>query len=198
MKVSAEVKKIRKTGYKIDSLFINRWSPRSMSGEGLTDDELFSLFEAARWAPSSFNNQPWRFIFARKKSDKERFFSLLSEGNKPWNEKAAVLVVIVSKKTFDHNNQPSRTHSFDTGAAWENLALEGARRGLVVHGMQGFDYEKAKGVLKVPDDYEIEAMASIGKRGIKEDLPEKYQEMEKPSGRKAIKEIVMEGEFRVA
>ena len=198
MKVSTEVKKIRKTGYKIDSLFINRWSPRSMSGEGLTDDELFSLFEAARWAPSSFNNQPWRFIFARKKSDKERFFSLLSEGNKPWNEKAAVLVVIVSKKTFDHNNQPSRTHSFDTGAAWENLALEGARRGLVVHGMQGFDYEKAKGVLKVPDDYEIEAMASIGKRGIKEDLPEKYQEMEKPSGRKAIKEIVMEGEFRVA
>ena len=198
MKVSTEVKKIRKTGYKIDSLFINRWSPRSMSGEGLTDDELFSLFEAARWAPSSFNNQPWRFIFARKKIDKERFFSLLSEGNKPWNEKAAVLVVIVSKKTFDHNNQPSRTHSFDTGAAWENLALEGARRGLVVHGMQGFDYEKAKGVLKVPDDYEIEAMASIGKRGIKEDLPEKYQEMEKPSGRKAIKEIVMEGEFRVA
>jgi nitroreductase len=197
MKVSAEVKKIRKTGYKIDPLFINRWSPRAMSGKGLTDDELFSLFEAARWAPSSFNNQPWRFIFARKKSDKERFFNLLSEGNKPWNEKAAVLVVIVSKKTFDHNNNPSRTHSFDTGAAWENMALEGARRGLVVHGMQGFDYDKAKEVLKVPDDYDIEAMASIGKRGRKDDLPEKYREMEKPSGRKAIKDIVMEGEFRI-
>src|SRR3989344_1151022 len=196
MKVSAEVKKIRKTGYKIDSLFINRWSPRSMSGEGLTDDELFSLFEAARWAPSSFNNQPWRFIFARKKIDKERFFSLLSEGNKPWNEKAAVLVVIVSKKTFDHNNQPSRTHSFDTGAAWENLALEGARRGLVVHGMQGFDYEKAKDVLKVPDDYEIEAMIAIGKRGKKEALPEKIQALEQPNDRKPLNEIAFEGKFR--
>ncbi|HEX9830803.1 MAG TPA: nitroreductase family protein, partial [Thermodesulfobacteriota bacterium] len=79
-----------------------------------------------------------------------------------WAKNASALIVIISRKTFDHNGKPSRTHSFDTGAAWQNLALQGALKGLVIHGMQGFDYDKAREVLNVSDDYEVEAMAAVG------------------------------------
>lgn len=168
-----------------------------MTGEPLNDEELMPLFEAARWAPSSYNNQHWRFIYAKRDAPAwKTFLGLLVEGNRVWAEKAAVLVVIISKKTFDYNGKPAITHSFDTGAAWENLALEAARRGLVTHGMEGFDYEKAKQVLDIPDDYQVEAMAAIGKRAPKESLPEKYQAIEKPSDRKPLKDIVWEGKFR--
>jgi len=103
---------------------------------------------------------------------------------------------VVSKTTFDHNGKFSRTHSYDAGAAWENLALQGSLKGLVVHGMQGFDYERAGELLKVPDGYQVEAMAAIGRPGTLESLPEKYREREFPSDRKKLSEIVMEGFFR--
>jgi hypothetical protein len=107
-----------------------------------------------------------------------------------------VLIVILSKKTFDYNNKPAITHSFDAGAAWENLALQGSINGLVIHGMQGFDYDKARKVLNVPLEYDVEAMAAIGKPGRKENLPKELQEKEVPSGRKNISEIAFEGEFK--
>ncbi|PIQ77666.1 nitroreductase [Candidatus Peregrinibacteria bacterium CG11_big_fil_rev_8_21_14_0_20_46_8] len=188
----------RKSGYPISDHFLNRWSPRAMSAEPLTDDELMPLFEAARWAPSSYNNQPWRFIYAKRDTEHwEKFFNLMVEFNQNWAKNAAVLVVVVSKKTFDKNEKPSVTHAFDAGAAWENLALEAAHRGLVAHGMEGFDYEKAQRKLNIPDDHEVHAMIAIGKRGKKEDLPEKMQEMEVPSERRPLEEIVMEGSFRL-
>jgi len=105
-------------------------------------------------------------------------------------------VVVVSKKTFDHNGNPSPTHSYDAGAAWENLAMEATARGLVAHGMQGFDYEKARTGLGIPDDYQVEAMIAIGKHGRKEDLPAEIAKNEAPSGRKPLKDIIMEGKFR--
>ncbi len=187
----------RKKEYPIEDVFINRWSPRAMSGEPLEKKELMTLFEAARWAPSSYNNQPWRFIYARKGTDYWLdFFNILSEGNKKWAINASVLVVIASKKTFDYNGKPSITHSFDTGSAWENLALQASMMGLVAHGMQGFDYDKAKGILEIPEEYDVEAMIALGKPGQKENLPEKLRESEFPSGRKDISEITMEGRFR--
>ena len=196
MKVSDEVKNIRKPEHEINPLILSRWSPRSMTGEEISDEELMSLFEAARWAPSSYNNQPWRFIYAKRNTDHwNRLFNLMVEFNQSWAKNAAVLIVIISKKTFDHNNQPSITHSFDTGAAWENLALQAESMGLVTHGMQGFDYEKAKKELEIPEDYSIEAMIAIGKRGKKEDLPKELQEREIPSARKLLKDIIMEGKF---
>jgi len=195
-KILPEVKKHRKAEYAIHPLILNRWSPRAMTGEGLSDDELMPLFEAARWAPSSYNNQPWRFLYAKRNTKYwDNFFNLLVEFNQSWAKNAAVLVVIISKKNFDHNNKPAVTHRLDAGAAWENLALEGSSRGLVVHGMEGFDYQKARDVLCIPEEYDIEAMAAIGKRAGKEVLPKEMQEREIPSQRKALKEMVIEGSF---
>jgi nitroreductase len=185
---------MRKPDYKVDSLFPNRWSPRAMSGEPISDEELMTLFEAARWAPSSYNNQPWRFLYTKRDTKYwSLFYDLLNEGNKVWAKNAAVLMVVVSKKTFDFNEKPSITHSFDTGAAWENLALQGTISGLVVHGMQGFNYKRAKDVLNVPEDYCVEAMVAVGRRGRKEDLPNRLREIEFPSDRKDLSKIVKKG-----
>jgi nitroreductase len=140
---------IRKAEHPIDNIFLDRWSPRAMSGEEIPETELMSLFEAARWAPSSNNNQPLRILYARRKTEHwPLFFNLLTDSNKIWAKNSSVLLLIVSKDTFD-NGQPSRTHSYDAGAAWENLALQGNLRGYVVHGMQGFDYELARSSLMV-------------------------------------------------
>lgn len=187
----------RSVDFGVDPIFPSRWSPRAMSGEKIFDDELMSLFEAARWAPSSFNNQSWRFVFARNGSEYwDKFFGLLAEPNKVWCKNAAVLVVIVSKDSFDFNGKPSITHSFDAGAAWENLSLQASIKGLVVHGMQGFDYVKAKEILNIPQGFTVEAMAAIGRLGKKEDLPLQLQEREFPSDRKKLSEIVFEGVFK--
>ena len=186
----------RKPDFDIDPIFLNRWSPRSMSGDEISRDVLFSLFEAARWAPSSNNNQPWRFLYARRNTDYwPIFFDLLTEQNKIWAKNAAVLIVVISKKTFDYNEKPARTHSYDAGAAWENLTLQGSLKALVIHGMQGFDYDGARRTLNIPDVFQVEAMIAIGKPGKKEDLPEGIQEREMPSPRKKLSEIVMEGNF---
>jgi nitroreductase len=187
----------RKPDYDISTQFIRRWSPRAMSGEEIGRDELLRLFEAARWAPSSMNNQPWRFLYAMRKSAHwETFFNLLGSNNQGWCKNAAALIVVVSKTTFDFNNKPARTHSYDSGAAWGYFALQGSLLGLVVHGMQGFNYDKAKEFLKVSDEYQVEAMIAVGRPGRKEDLPVALQEREFPSGRKKVEEIAFEGGFK--
>jgi nitroreductase len=184
----------RKTDHEISPIFVNRWSPRAMSGEEIGREELLRLFEAARWAPSCFNNQPWRFLYAlRNTAHWETFYGLLTESNKVWCKNAAALIVAVSKTTFDHSGKPARTHSYDTGAAWGYLALQGSFMGLVVHGMQGFSYDRAREVLRVGDEYQVEAMAAVGRPGRKEDLPPSLQEREFPSGRKKLEQIVFEG-----
>jgi len=191
-----DISYFRKPDFDVDAIFLNRWSPRSMSGDEISREVLFSLFEAARWAPSSNNNQPWRFLYARRNTDYwPIFFDLLTEQNKIWAKNAAALIVVISKTTFDYNEKPARTHSYDTGAAWENLALQGSLKALVVHGMQGFDYDRAKRALNIPDVFQVEAMIAIGTPGRKEDLPESLQEREMPSPRKKLSEIVMEGNF---
>jgi nitroreductase len=195
--LKAEVKEARVAESTIVPLFLNRWSPRAMSGESLTDGELTPLFEAARWAPSSYNAQQRRFLYAKRDTlHWDVFFDLLVQGNKTWAKNAAVLVVVISRKNFEHNEKPSRTNMYDTGAAWENLALQGSLKGLVVHGMQGFDYEKARAVLEIPDHYEVCAMIAIGKKGRKEDLPENLQKMGSPNDRRPLAEIAIEGVFR--
>jgi nitroreductase len=187
----------RKADHPIHPIILNRWSPRAMSGEKISEGELMSLFEAARWAPSSYNNQPWRFLYAKRETSHwPKFFDLLIDFNKMWCEKAALLGVVISEKIFEKTKKPSATHSLDTGAAWENLALEGTSRGLVVHGMQGFDYEKAKKTLRVPDEFEVLAMFAVGKKAPKETLPPDLQQKEVPSQRKKVSEIAFEGEYK--
>jgi len=191
------IKDYRHPEHEITPLILERWSPRALSGEMVSDKELMSLFEAAKWAPSCFNNQSWRFIYAKNNTPVwDRFFSLLTPSNQSWTKRAAFLVLVISKQTFDYNGQLSRTASFDTGAAWENLALEARRRGLVAHAMAGFDYDQAKTDFKIPDDYKVEAMVAIGRPGEISDLDEKQQAGEFPSDRKKLAEIISEGEFK--
>lgn len=186
----------RKPEYPVEPLFVRRWSPRAMSGESVPVAELTRLFEAARWAPSSYNGQPWRFLWARRDTPHwPEFFRLLGESNQSWAHRAAALIVVVSRTLFEHNGKPARTHAFDAGAAWENLALQGAEMGLVVHGMQGFDYERARSQLRVPDEFEVQAMIAVGRPGRVEDLSEAQRAREKPSPRKPVAEIALEGGF---
>lgn len=188
---------MRKADYPISPMIVNRWSPRAMTGEPLTDEELFPLFEAARWAPSSYNNQPWRFLYAKRDTAHwPKFFDLLIEFNQSWCKNAAVLGVIIARKLFEHNNKPAVTHALDTGAAWENLALEGTSRGLVVHGMQGFDYEKTRRDLEIPEEYAVLAMFAVGKKASKESLPPELREKELMSSRKPISEFAFEGSLK--
>ena len=187
---------VRKADYPIEKLFLDRWSPRAMSGEEISEAELMVLFEAARWAPSSYNNQPWRILYARRGTPHwQTFFDLMVPQNQVWTKNAAALLVFISKTTFDFNGKPYPTHSFDTGAAWENLALQAWLKGYVAHGMQGFDYDKAKTALDIPEGFRVEAMAAVGRPGKKEDLPPENQKREAPSERKKLSEIVCEGKF---
>src|SRR6184192_3470352 len=109
---------VRKADFPIEPLLLDRWSPRAMSGEEISREELMRLFEAARWAPSSFNAQQWRALYARRGTAHwQTFFDLLVDANKAWARNAAALVVFISRKFFDHNDEPSVTHSYDCGAS---------------------------------------------------------------------------------
>lgn len=186
----------RQPEHPIEPLFFRRWSPRAMTGEPITEPELRSLFEAARWAPSTYNEQEWRFLYARRESPAwDTFYHLLAEGNQAWCSRAALLCVIVAHKFFQRNGKPNPVHVFDAGLAFENLALQGTVMGLVVHGMQGFDFEKARSSLGVPQDYAVVAMFAVGRPGDPDQLPPDYQAIEKPSGRKHVREFICEGKF---
>jgi nitroreductase len=117
------------------------------------------------------------------------------DANKAWCHRAAVLVVVLSHKVFERNGQPNPVHTFDAGAAFENLALQGAAMGLVVHGMAGFDRQRARADLQVPDDYAVEAMIAMGRPGNPDDLPAQLREREVPSGRRPVEHFVREGVF---
>ena len=194
--LSSEIRQHRTMDYPIHPLILNRWSPRAMSGESISRNELMSLFEAARWAPSSHNDQPWRFIYALCKTPAfAEFLDLVSAFNRQWASRAAVLGVIASHRIFEYNHKPSPTHAFDTGAAWENLCLEGTHRSLVVHGIGDFDHKQARQLLQIPDDYDILAMFAVGKRARAEILSPDLQKRELPNQRIKVEQFVMEGRF---
>lgn len=185
----------RRADHPVDPIFVDRWSPRAMSGEEISTEELLILLEAARWAPSSGNNQPWRVLYATRNSRHwPIFFDLLVDSNKVWCANAAALLVFISKTTFE-NGKPCRTHAYDSGAAWMSLALQGSMLGLVVHGMQGFDYERARTVLNIPEEFQVEAMAAVGRPGRSEQLPEQLQARETPNDRRPLAQSVCEGPF---
>lgn len=187
---------VRQAAYPIDPMFLDRWSPRAMSGEALSEAELLTLLEAARWAPSSMNFQPWRFLYARRDTDFwPAFLDLLVPGNRAWAERAGALVLFISRTHFDGDGRACVTHSYDTGAAWQSLALQGLRSNFVVHGIQGFDYARARRVLRVPEAYAIEAMAVIGRPGNPAELSESLRARERPSDRRPLAQIACEGPF---
>jgi nitroreductase len=200
LKVEGELSP-RNTHFEIHPIFTQRWSPRAFTGEEIPDPILFSAFEAARWAPSGSNVQPWRFLYSKRGSPTwETFFNLLNPNNRKWAEKASALVLFVSKKLVSRNGEItlSKSHSFDTGAAWENFALQALLSGWHTHGIGGFDREKARVDLKVPEDFHIEAVVAIGRQGDKADLPPELREREAPNARQPIEELVFEGGFPTA
>jgi nitroreductase len=151
---------------------------------------IMGLFELARCTLSSSNNQPWRYIYPKRNSSHWDSLDLLVEP-KVWAKNVAVLVMVISRKNFEYNEKFSINHQSDTGSAWENLALEATSKGLVAHDMQGFDYEKARFGLEVPDLFDVMAMIAIGKRNPKENLPPGLQDKEFPSDRKPLNKIVI-------
>src|SRR5215213_2012373 len=172
----------RKPDHPIEKIFVARWSPRAMTGEPLSEAEINTLFEAARWAPSTYNEQEWRFLYARRDTPQwQMIFELLVEGNRAWCKNASMLVVIVAHKVFALNGKANPVHLFDVGAAFENIALQATAMGLVIHGMQGFDFDNAHSALNVPDDYAVAAMFAAGRPAEADILPEALRDREKPS-----------------
>lgn len=183
----------------IDPVFLDRWSPRAFTGEAMPHETLLSLFEAARWAPSAANGQPWRFIYGHRGTAAfDTIHGTLDEGNRRWADKASVLVVIVSqthRKSADGEMRAAYTHAFDTGAAWAYLALQATRAGYHVHGMGGLDRAKAMEALAVPEGFRVEIAVAIGRIAPKETLPEDLMKRETPSTRKPVEEFVSQGRF---
>lgn len=193
--ISPDVASVRALDFPADAAFVNRWSPRAFSPEPIDDQTLVTVFEAARWAASSFNEQPWRFLMARTDANRQKFLGFIAPFNRTWAEAAPVLVLVVSKKTFSHNGTPNPVHVYDAGTASGYMALQACLSGLVMHGMAGFDKDGAKTALHIPDDFEPIAVYALGKQGDKNALPPKLQEREVPSGRRPVSESVMEGGF---
>ena len=148
---------------KIHELITQRWSPRAFSPKPVEFEKLHLLFDAAKWAPSSRNAQPWRFIYASKDmSEYELLFDLLEEGNKKWAASAPLLVLTLAQTISTYKNRRNRLAYFEAGMAVSNLLLQATYMGLFVHQMGGYDVEKAKEVLVIPTRYEPMAMMAIG------------------------------------
>lgn len=195
------MKNPRVATHEIDPQFIERWSPRAFTGEPIPEATLLGFIEAARWAPSAYNSQPWRFLYARRDSaDWPRYLGLLNESNRGWAQLASALLVVISKTSFippgKSEEQPSPSHAFDTGAAWGFFALQAHLAGWHTHAMGGFDKERARSELNIPAGYEIHAMVAVGKRGEAASLPELLQAREAPSPRLELDNIALEGQFR--
>ncbi|KAB1088812.1 nitroreductase family protein [Neorhizobium galegae] len=189
----------RDSEFPIDTFFLDRWSPRAFTEETIDQATMLTILDAAHWAPSSGNNQPWRFIYALRGTPSfPVLVDILSPGNQRWAQNAAALMIVVSKTYRVASNGEHRlayTHSYDTGAAWFSVICQAMKLGYHAHGMEGFDKEKAVEVLGIPEGYRAEAAAAIGRIADRSTLPDDLAEREIPSKRKPVSEIAFEGKF---
>jgi nitroreductase len=184
--------------FPVHELIRDRWSPRAFADKPVPQDVLRSIFEAARWAPSSNNEQPWAYIVAMKdnKENFDKMLSVLVEFNAQWARSAPVLALAIAKLTFAKNNAPNRNAQYDTGAASALLSVEATAQGLAVHQMAGFDPEKARQVFAIPAGWEPIAALAIGYAGDPASLPPPLKDRElAPRTRKPIAEFVMAGHW---
>lgn len=182
----------------LHDLLKRRWSPRAFSEQPVGPDVLLTLLDAARWAPSSSNEQPWRFVVATREEPAayDRLLACLAEGNRKWAYRAPVLMMSIAHMDFEEDGRPSRHAFHDVGLATENLLLQGTALGLVAHPMAGFDTEKARADLKIPSGYEPVAMVAVGYPGELSVLPDYLQQRElKPRERKPLTEIAFSGQW---
>lgn len=189
----------RDSEFPIDMFFLDRWSPRAFTDETMNRETMLTILDAAHWAPSSGNNQPWRFVYGLRGTPAfDTLLDLLVPGNQRWAKNASALLIVVSKTyrlSQDGERRTAYTHSYDTGAAWFSVICQAMKLGYHAHGMEGFDKEKAFEVLGLPDGYRVEAAAAIGRIADKSTLPAELAEREVPSKRKPVYEIAFEGKF---
>jgi nitroreductase len=186
------------TDHPINDLLSHRWSPRAFDAKSVPADVLRSLFEAARWAPSSNNEQPWVYLVATKDNPEEfaKVTSVLIEFNAGWAKHASVLALAVCRLAFEKNNTPNRNAQYDTGAATALLCVEATARGLFVHQMAGFDPDKAREVFGIPAGWEAIAALAIGYPGDPNSLPQVLKDREiAPRARKPLSQFVMSGHW---
>lgn len=184
---------------KVHELIKARWSPRAFSEKEISTDDLASILDAGRWAASSYNEQPWRFIIASKSDPAayQKLLSLLVSFNQNWAKSAPVLILMLAKKTFSHNQQVNRYGVHDAGAALANMFLQATALGIHGHGMAGFDYDRAKAELKIPDDFETAAFAAFGYVGSPDQLPDAVKQQElAPRQRKPLSELAFTTEWQ--
>ena len=185
----------RTADHAVEPLLLHRHSQRAMNGEPLSDAELLRVLEAARWAPSSANSQPWRFLYAVAGTPEfAQYLSFLHPFNAVWCGRAGALVIVLSKAT-GKEGQPAPSHAFDAGAAWMSLALQASAMGLVSHAMGGILPEKVRAELQAPEDFAIHCMVALGHKGNPDDLPEALRPREAPSARRPLAELIDTGAF---
>lgn len=185
------ISKIANTDFPIHNLIARRWSARAFSTKTVEKSKLLSILEAARWAPSSRNEQPWRYIvFTDENPEKLNIArSVLLEINN-YAKRAPILICATTKSNYSDTGNYNRLHFHDLGAANENMFLESFHQGLIMHEMGGFDRDKARRVFNVPDEYEIGIMVAIGYQDSHDILPERYKEKAfSPRERKSLSEI---------
>ena len=183
---------------KVERMIVERWSPRAFDGSEIPQTDLDVIFEAAGWAPSAFNAQPWTFLYARNGDENwELLLSQLVEFNQGWAKNASALVFVVSDRFMrsEKGYSENHSHSFDAGAAWALAALQAHAMGYHTHGMTGLKFGEAEKALGIPQDHRLEAAFAIGRQAPKETLPDFLQEREVPSTRKPVGEIARAGRF---
>lgn len=187
----------RKPEAEVDPQFLDRWSPRALRPDPLTREQVASLFEAARWAPSCFNEQPWRLVYGLAgEPEHDRLAGLLVPANQAWAARAPLLLIFFARRNFTHNDKPNRTAAFDVGSAWMSLALEARRLGLYAHGMAGFDVQRSYSDLGVdPDQFEALAAVAVGALADPVTLPEPLRAREAPSDRNPQSSFAFHGRF---
>lgn len=177
----------------IDAMFTDRWSPRGFLSDPLPDHQIRALFEAARWAPSCFNEQPWLFIYATEAGARQKLGSALVAKNQRWALSAPLLMFVLARRNFKDGGRENRHAPFDAGSAWLSLALQARKMGLYAHAMAGFSVKKACQVLGVsPDEYLVMAAIAVGRHDPDADLPEDLEQMETPNMRKPLAEVATE------
>lgn len=180
----------RKPDYHVDCMFVDRWSPRSFVNSELDSKILNSLFEAARWAPSCYNEQPWVFVFSTNEQEREKLLDTLLPGNRTWNKNVPVIAYILARKKFSKNGKLNFHAMFDTGAAWMSIAVQARKLGLYTHAMAGFDKDKVYQLFNLePEEIEVIAALAIGYRDEPENLDAKLQKMEYPNQRNSIEKF---------
>jgi nitroreductase len=181
----------------VNPMFLERWSPRAFDPAPLPEEDIATLFEAARWAPSCFNEQPWLFVYGTLEEERSVFLEILSEKNGVWAHNAPILAILFARRTFASSDKPNRWAPFDCGAAWVSLALQARSMGLYAHGMAGFSREKAYQLLNVPEEeYDAMAAIAVGMYGDRDNLDERFKETEQPNTRKPLSEVAVKGKFQ--